>query len=195
MKYFPIFFLCISFFLSPFFSFGIDHLISFQTDPPQMLKIKRGTKITLQLNTEVNSRTAAIDNVIEMMVLLDVKVKGKTVVSSGTYAEGIVTRAKRAGIFGKGAKLELEGINVLTIDGQRIPIKSVKVSRKGRNRKGLALGTSLVIPTVGIIMGTPLLIPFAVVGIFVKGRNVEIPVGTLVTAKIMEDITVQLESK
>lgn len=162
-------------------------------NPPKKerkITIKRGTKITLQLNDNVSSQENELGNVVEMMVMMDVKVNGKTVVASGTFAEGLVTDARRAGIFGKGGRIELEGINIRSIDGQRIPIKSVKVKKQGKNRKGMAWGMSILIPAAGILMGTPMLAPFAIVGLFVKGREIDIEAGTLVTAKILEDVIV-----
>lgn len=195
MKFFPHICLCLCLFSIPFSNFAYNgNPTPTPENPPRKIKLKRGTKITLQLNTTVNSNEVSTNTVIEMMVVLDVKAKGEnqSIILAGTYAEGIVTSARRAGIFGKGAKIELEGINIRAIDGQRIPIKSLKVSRRGKNRKRFAYGASILIPTVGIIMGTPILLPFAIIGVFVKGRNVEISVGTLVTAKILEDVEIYL---
>ena len=158
----------------------------------QKITLKKGTKITLQLNNDISSRDMEEGNVVEMMVMMDVMVNGKKVIASGTFAEGIVTTVRRSGNFGRSGYIELEGVNVRSIDGQRITIKSVKVRKRGRNRKGLAVGASILIPTVGILMGAPILIPFVAVGLVVRGRDVEILSGTLVSAKIMEDVKVHL---
>lgn len=163
------------------------------TDPTnneEIVNVKRGTKITLQLMSDVSSRDLEKGRVVEMMVMMDVIVDGQKVVAAGTYAEGIVKDVRRAGVFGKGGYLEVEGINIRTVDGQRVGIKSMKVSKRGKSRKGLAIAAGVLIPVVGIIVN-PYLIPFAVIGLVVKGRNAEISSGTLMTAKILEDIEVK----
>jgi len=175
--------------------FATDPIKENATPKTHILKLKKGTKVTLMVNDLISSREAESNNVIELTVLKDVKVNGKVVVFEGTFAEGVITDVRRAGIFGRGAKLEFEGINILAADGQRIPIKSLKVKKRGKNRKGMALGASIIIPVAGVLMGTPLLIPFGIIGIFVKGRDVEIQPGTLVTAKIMEDTEITLHQK
>lgn len=172
----------------------VDQKQFYSTTPSRKIKLKRGTKITLQLNTTVNSKNISTNSVVEMMVVLDVKEKGESqpIILSGTYAEGLVTSAHRAGIFGRGAKIEVEGINVRAIDGQRIPIKSIKVIRNGKNRKRLAYGASILAPAVGVIVGSPWLIPLAAIGIIIRGKEVEIPMGTLVTAKTLMDMEIYL---
>ena len=161
------------------------------TGGKRKLTLKKGTKITLQVNDNIGSSNVEQGNVVEMMVVLDVVVNGQVVVKGGTYAEGNVKSVKRAGIFGNGAKMRVEGNNIRTIDGQRIPIKSMKLVRSGSDRKALAWGTSIALPVVGVVMGTPILIPCAVIGLLIKGRDAEIHAGTLVTAKIMEDVVIE----
>ncbi len=162
------------------------------TPGKKTMTIKRGTPITLQLMDDVNSLDMVADNTVEMMVLIGVERNGETLIETGTYAEGRITRVRRAGVFGRGAFLQLEGTSIRTSDGQVIPISSVKTTKIGNGRKVLAVGASVALPAIGVVMGTPLLLPFAAIGLVMKGKEVEINKGTLVRAKLKYDIEVTL---
>jgi len=163
------------------------------TPSKKSITIKRGTIITLQLMDDVNSLDVETDNTIEMMVLVGVEKDGQTLIQTGTYAEGRISRARRAGVFGRGAYIELEGTSIRTADGQRIPISSVKTAKRGKGRKVLAVGASIALPAIGITMGTPILLPFAAIGLVMKGKEVEVNKGTLLRAKLKYDVVVTIQ--
>ena len=127
-----------------------------------------------------------------MRYLIGVEKNGETLIETGTYAEGRITRARRAGVFGRGALLELEGTSIRTTDGQLIPVNSVKTTKRGKERKVFAVGASVAIPAIGLTMGTPILLPFIAVGLLLKGKEIEITKGTLVRAKLKYDMQIQI---
>lgn len=169
----------------------IPPIDSFQLDDTPTQILKRGTLVTLSTVGTIKSREVNVGDIIEMNVHLDIKVNNDVVLGTDHFATARVKKVRKARKFGRGAMIELEALTVRTIDGQLIRLEGGKMLKKGAERRTLAW-TASIIPTVICIAINPPVAPlFIGFGLFMKGREVEIPEGTLMTAKIMQDTKVR----
>ncbi len=139
------------------------------------LQLKRGEEISLELAEDLDARTAETGAMVKLIVYLDVKVDGKTVIATGTPAEGRLTLVRRPGAFGAPGILELRPENVVTVDGQRVPLRDLERLERvsvGKSRRGLAL-------------------PLFVAGAFVKGGNAVLRKGEIIKAEVARDVFVK----
>jgi hypothetical protein len=159
------------------------------------IKIKRGTIVTLELAEVLDSYIVEEGQTVKMELYLDVKVDSHKVANTGVSAFGRISSVRSAGIFGKSAVIELEAGYLQTIDGQVIPLKGSKVRKRGKSRQGLAWGVSVIVPAIGLAAGSPAFLIFAASGFFIKGKDIEIPSGTIMTAKVASDIEIYVPTE
>ena len=158
----------------------------------QGVRLEQGTPITLKVFKEIRSDEVVPGDLVELEVHTEVNVDGKNVLmATGYYAEGRITRVRKAGSFGRSGFIEIEAISAKAVDGQRVPLEGKLLYRIGKNRKGMAFGMSIGIPVVGVILGGPALVAFATVGIFVKGGEAVLSPDTLIPARIAEDVIIR----
>jgi hypothetical protein len=111
--------------------------------------------VPLKLQKAVRSITARGGDSVEFTVASDVRSPdGSVAIAAGSPAFGTVASAHRAGPFGSPGSVAIKISHVHSYNGVRVPLKlrgeqSATTSR-GANRRGLALGTGLL---VGIVMG------------------------------------------
>jgi hypothetical protein len=166
----------------------------------ETVTLKKGTIVTLKLLEPIRSDEVEESTIIPAAIGLDVVVEGERVAVTGAYAEARVRRVDPASRFGKGALLEIEAINMQLIDGQRVKLAGDVSRAKGNHRRLLAWTVAIVTPAVGALFAqsagngeaAPFMIPFAGLGLLVKGKAAELPVGSLLTAVVTRDTEVQI---
>jgi len=75
---------------------------------PDTVRIKAGTKVTLDLSTPLNSATARPDDEVWLTVRNDIRVDGVTALPRGTPIRGSVTAVKPAVVNGKNQRTEIQ---------------------------------------------------------------------------------------
>lgn len=134
--------------------------------------LREGTVITLDLFDHLKSNEVQTGAIVELSVYKQVVVDGKTLVKDGAYGEARVTTARRAGVFGRPGKLEVEAISLDAVDGTRVRLRGGTVTRVGRDRRGLA--TALLI-----------------FGFLVRGDDVEMESKTKFRALVESDVLIR----
>jgi hypothetical protein len=134
-----------------------------------------GTQVGLQFRTPVNSSTIAAGTPINFRVLSDVVSGGRIVIRRGSRASGVVTRVTKPGMFGTNAKVVIGSMTATAVDGSRIPLRDVVVSKEMISKAragaaGAAVAGAMVLGPVGLLAGA-----------MVRGGHVEVPAGTTVT--------------
>lgn len=76
-----------------------------QSDSPY--RLPAGTRITLSMDTEINSRVASVNDTFTSTVSKPIKVENVVVLPFGTVIEGRVTEVSSAGIGGKNGRLRV----------------------------------------------------------------------------------------
>ena len=132
------------------------------------IAVPDGTVVRLRLKSTISSATAQERELLFFEAVDDVRVGGVTVIAGGAEGRGQVLRSQHRKSFGRRGKLEFAIEAVEAVDGQLIRLRA-NPSHRGKELYG----------TAGVV--TLLTGPF---GVFVKGKDVEVPAGTEYTIYI-----------
>lgn len=152
------------------------------------LKTKTGTigadqVFTLELTEPVTSQKNVKDDVVHVKVAEDVMDGETLLIPKGTVGTGHITEITKARSFGRNAKLNIVFDQLQGIDGTiftAIQGEEAKAKTKGELK---AAGAS--------VAGAVLLGPVGLVGgFFVKGKSIDLPVGTLVYVQPESSVTI-----
>jgi hypothetical protein len=135
--------------------------------PVELHTLPADTEIHLRLLESVASNTHKRGDRFKLEVAEPVLINSQEVIPSGCAAEGEVIHSAKAGMAGKPGELILAA-RLLQLGEQQIKLRSFSAAT-GQNRYNLANGLSIT-----------LVIP----GLFVVGKNISIPSGTDVYAKV-----------
>lgn len=99
------------------------------------IALRAGTPVSLTLNETVNSQDVQVGNVVEFLVRSNVTVNGQVVIAAGSIAEGMVKKVENPcyeGCSVKCAKVEIVVETVQAVDGQRVFLRSIPFTVKGK---------------------------------------------------------------
>lgn len=132
-------------------------------DPPKAEKvIPDGMEFTVVTIDEITSKTAAEGDPLTFKVPEDVKIDGQTVIAKGSLVKGTVAQAKKAGMMGRGGTLGIRVESAMTIDNQKLKLRSTK-GKEGDDKTGTTVA---------------LVVLFGPLGFLKKGKNAVIKPGT-----------------
>lgn len=133
--------------------------------------IPKGTKIQIELTSELSSKKAKVGDAVPLKVVDNLIINDTIVIPAGTEVTGVVTKARKAGGLGRGGKLEFSITDVKTINNIKIPLNFTK----GEHGAGDA-GGAAVFAAVSIVGG-----------LFMKGKNVIYNPGMKFDAEVTTD--------
>jgi hypothetical protein len=136
-----------------------------------------GTEITVVTTEEISSKTATEGDPLNFKVAEDVMVNGRIVIAKDTLAKGTVSSAKKSGRLGRGGSLGIRIESTMTVDNQKVKLRSVK-GKEGDDKTGTTVA---------------LVVLFGPLGFLKKGKNAIIKSGTQIKAFTDEDKKVQLK--
>lgn len=142
----------------------------------QVVTIPAGTVIEMTNKDPIESKTLTEGDRIRFAVAEDIMVGDVIAIPRGMEAEGTVSKARKAGRFGRDGKIEIAYDSVHAADGSPVPLVVGEKTKEQYKRTAGAVGAS----AAGAIIFGPVGL---VGGLFVKGNNVEIPVGTAMYAE------------
>jgi hypothetical protein len=126
------------------------------------------TEVHLRLLEPVASNTHKHGDRFKLEVVEPVVVDGEVLIPAGAACIGEVVHAAKAGFGGKAGELILAS-RFIRLGDREVKLRSFSAGN-GTERVNLAMGLS-----------------FVVVGLFVQGKNIALPAGTDVFAKIAAD--------
>lgn len=130
--------------------------------------LRADTEVALRLLAPVASNTHKRGDRFAVEVAQPVKVDGAIVIPAGAQGEGEVVHAAKGGFGGRAGELILVS-RFVRVGDQTIKLRSFSAGN-GEDRVNLAMGLSLVM-----------------VGMFVNGKEIALPAGTSVFAKVAAD--------
>lgn len=128
------------------------------------------TQIELETVDTVGSRLSKPGDFFKLRVAVDVRVDGVLVIPAGTPATGQVVHAAKASAGGKAGELILAA-RFLSLPQGEVRLRS-GFGATGRARTGASLATAMVV---------------GVFGLLVKGKDLELPAGTALSARLASD--------
>lgn len=147
--------------------------------------VPRGAKVGLRFLNTIASDKIASGARVNFKIAANVIQNRLVVIRAGTPATGKVTEVKKPGIYGQDAQVVIGFIAVNGVDGRPIKLSDVVVSKAtiSKSRAGAAGAT-----VAGLILLGPIGL---IAGAFVRGNNVEVPAGTVVTETTRDGVYVR----
>ncbi len=129
------------------------------------------TLVKVSLVTPVNAKNIKVGDRVEIKSEEDVIESGRLLFAKGAPGYGEVTKVRQAGSFGRDAEVDIDFKALRTMDGTDVDMTLGEESKEKMQSMALAAGAS--------IAGIALLGPIGIIGgVFVKGKNIDLPAGT-----------------
>ena len=153
--------------------------ISGKEMPVKLVESRTDQLIRIELQEEINSKTASRGKKVAYQVVEDIKIENTLVIPAGTVGELEVTEIKEAGKMGQDGDIKIGFPKLTTIDGTALEVAIEEEAQKENESQKLAIGAS--------VLGTALLgLPGVVVGYFVEGEDETIPAGSELYIQVTE---------
>ena len=107
------------------------------------------------------------------------KIDGQTGIAKDSIVKGTVAQAKKAGMMGKGGSLGIRVESTLTVDNQKLKLRSTK-GKEGDDKTGTTVA---------------LVVLFGPLGFLKKGKNAVIKPGTQIKVYTDEEKKVEIKGK
>jgi len=149
-------------------------------DPPaeNVKVIADGTEFMVVTIDEITSKTATEGDPLTFKVAQDVKVDGQVVIAKDSLVKGVVAQAKKSGMMGRGGTLGIRVESAMTVDNQKIKLRSTK-GKEGDDKTGTTVA---------------LVVLFGPLGFLKKGKNAVIKPGTEIKVYVDEEKKVTIKS-
>lgn len=138
--------------------------------------IPRGTILEVEISRTFSSKNFKEGDAVPLRLAENLIVNDVVVAPKFSRVKGIVTRARKAGGFGRSGRLEFKIVSVRTLNGIDIPLEYAQ-EEKGKSDKG----------------AVPVAVFFSLVGgAFMKGQNVTIQQGTRFEVEVSADTDLEV---
>lgn len=145
--------------------------------------IPADTLIKIKLVTPLNSETTKAGDIVKFQAAEDIIYNGKLIVAAGSPGEGVVTKVKGAQNFGRNGEIDVDFQQIQSFDGTTL--KTFLGDKAKMEIKNLAYAAGVS------VAGIALLGPIGIVGgIFVQGKDVDLPAGTEAYIQTKEETTI-----
>lgn len=143
--------------------------------------LPKDTVFKISLNEDVSSKTSKVGDPVTFTVEEDVKVNDVLVLPRGAQGSGVITKVSRPKMFGRSGALDISFDQVFSIDDEVIPTVLGPESKEKLKMEAAAIGASAI--------GALALGPIGLVGgLFVKGKDVDIPAGSQLYIQTQDDV-------
>ncbi len=140
--------------------------------------LEDGAVVKLKLSRDLSSSKAEVEETVDFEVIEDVKVDGVVVIQRGAKAEGLVIDARAARRMGRSGSVGIRLDGVFPVTGDRLPLRAISARSDGSRSGKVASNTTIA---------ATFFFPAAPFFLLMKGKEVTIPKGTLVTSFIDGD--------
>jgi len=145
-------------------------------------KVADGQQFEIELARNASGEDLKVGDIVDFSVTQPVVVNNVTIIEKGAPARATITTAKRAGHWGRAGKLEWAMKDVMTADGNRVPVRFTQ--RLAGDSKGGTVAVAAVATTV-------LLGPLGLLWGLKKGKPAIIPAGNRYPVFIHGDVNVK----
>jgi hypothetical protein len=146
--------------------------------PTEGLVIPDGTEFTVVTTEELSSKTATEGDPLTFKVDADVKINDQIVIAKDSLVKGTVASAKKSGFFGRGGNLGIRIESAMTVDNQKLKLRSAK-GKQGDDKTGTTVA---------------LVVLFGPLGFLKKGKQAIIKPGTQIKVYTDEEKKVQAKA-
>lgn len=136
------------------------------------------TPVAIRIGANVDSKESITGDIFPVSLAEPVMQDGVVLLPAGIEGQGEVIHAKKSGMSGSAGELIITA-TYLDYDGQRIPLRSMEMSKTGKSNIGLASAIGAA-PYVGPV------------AFFISGKNITVSEGTVAAAKLAQDVFVRI---
>jgi hypothetical protein len=169
--------------------------------PPPPVTVPAGTALTVKLNSDYSTKTAAVGQAVNAELASDLMVDGRLVARAGAPISGTVTEVTSGSRkIGAVPALKIDFTQLVVADGGTMPV-AIRVNQKGQSEKGrdtakIAGGTAAgaiighqIDDDKGKVIGGIIGGAAGAIGASKTGTEVEIAAGSLVPASVRTGFT------
>lgn len=127
------------------------------------ITVPDNTEILVRLTSPVTSKSARVNDRVNLVVARDIVLNGKLIFAKGSPARGTVTQATPPRALGRSGKLAFSIESVQAVNGQAVRVSSAARSLEGEDRVGATVAAMVLLGPLGSLN---------------RGKNVEVPAGT-----------------
>lgn len=138
--------------------------------PTTGMRLPANTVVELETLDGVSSRTSQVHDTFRLRVSRDVLVDGRVAIPAGSEGLGQVVHAARSSVGGKAGEL-IVAARWVRAPGVEVRLRS-GFGAAGAQRAGATLATTIA---------------FGVLGMLVHGKELELPAGTALSARVAAD--------
>lgn len=135
-------------------------------------RIVDGTAVTLEILEPLSSALVKRGDKFRLRLAEPVLAEGKPVLVPGVEGVGEIVHAEKSRSGGKAGEL-LIAARYLETPGTQVPLRALRLGGKGKDNTNAAMATSFALGPLAL---------------FVRGREIVIPAGTLAQAKIAQEL-------
>lgn len=140
------------------------------------------TVFKIAINDDVSSKTNQVGDPVNFTVQQDVLVDNVLVLPRGAQGSGVITKVSRPQMFGRSGSIDISFDQVFSVDDEEIPTVLGPESKDKLKMEAAAVGAS----TIGALALGPIGL---VGGLFVKGKDVEMPAGSELYIQTKSDVS------
>lgn len=145
--------------------------------------VKSLTAIRIAITNPIASNGVSTGQLFAFTLAEPIPLDGGHSIPAGTPGQGEVVHAAHSGMAGKAGELVLAA-RYLNYQGTRIPLRSMRFGKGGKDQTGtanaIAIGTAVVAPLAGIF------------ALAITGGEVRIPAGAIAEAKVAADTLIDI---
>lgn len=139
--------------------------------------------IKISLTQSLDSRTAREGEIVSFKAEDNIYIGNYLVIPKGAIAHGKIVKVSRAKNFGINGNIKIEYTDIQTIDNREAPIIVGKLAEEATKSLATAAGASMA--------GMIILGPIGIIGgVFIKGKEYEVPAGAVLYVQVAEDVLV-----
>ncbi|MBF0408090.1 MAG: hypothetical protein HQM10_12085 [Candidatus Riflebacteria bacterium] len=142
--------------------------------------IPKGTLVRIKLGETLTTERTKEGKSISFTVATAVRIGKRKVIEKGASVDAFVSEVRHPQRFGRNASLKIKFVSVQSTKNREIPVELGEHAAKTNEQMGMAAGAAvggaLILGPVGLLAG-----------LFVKGKNVHIPAGTILHVEVSED--------
>ncbi|WP_405383378.1 hypothetical protein [Phascolarctobacterium sp.] len=142
---------------------------------PGHVYIPKKTLLNVELIEEANSKKCKKNQIVKFQTTENLIINGVVVIPKGTVGLGYVYEVQKAGGFGRKGVLRIAGKELKTINNVTVPL------RQGLEGKGHTDGGAVAVAAAVSLVG----------GLFMKGSNINYPVGTPFQVEVRENVDLE----
>ncbi len=148
-------------------------LANVSASAPAKIVLKEGTPVDLKFTEKLSSKHAKVGDPVELVLDQDLAVGPTIVAKKGAKAVATVSQSDKAGMAGRGGKLNVQ-LEYLEAGDTRIKLRGMQ-GRQGDDKTGATVG---------------LVVAFGLVGFMKHGKQAEVKEGTPIKAYVDRDTEV-----